>query len=105
MNRYEEMSKTYREFAERGEISKEEAEKKCKVLDFLASCDADDICNLFDSGAFNSFAEKYTILAVDNLRYEKVINNDQAHAVFYELLDFLCEDFIDYQIFLERILQ
>ena len=105
MNRYEEMSKTYRELAERGEISKEEAEKQCKVYNFLASCDSDDICNLFDSGAFDSFAIKYTILAVENLRYEKVINNDQAHAVFYELLNYYNEDFIDYQIFLERILQ
>ena len=105
MNRYEEMSKTYRELAERGEISKEDSEKQCKVYDFLASCDADDINNLFDSGAFNSFAKKYTILAVDNIKNEGVINRDQAHAVFYELLDFLGEDFIDYQIFLERILQ
>lgn len=92
MNGYELMAKTHRELAERGEISKEKAEKKCKVYDFLASCDGDDIYNLFDSGAFNDIAEKYTILAVEELIDEEVIDIDQAHAIFYRLRELLDEN-------------
>lgn len=92
MNGYELMAKTLRKLAEREEISKEEAEKKCKVYDFLASCDSDDIYNLFDSSAFNEIAEKYTILAVEELIDEEVIDIDQAHAIFYRLRELLDEN-------------
>ena len=81
MNGYEVMAKTYRKLSERGEISKEEAEKKCKVYDFLASCDEEDIYNLFDSSAFNEIAKEYMRLAVKELVSEGKIDEDQGKAV------------------------
>lgn len=78
MNGYEVMAKTYRKLAEGGRLSKEEAEKQCKVLDFLASCDADDIYNLFDSGAFNDIAKEYMRLAVEEFIEEGVIDDYQG---------------------------
>ena len=81
MNGYEVMAKTYRKLAERGEISKEESEKQCKVYDFLASCDKEDIYNLFDSSAFNEIAKEYMRLAVKELVSEGAIDEDQGKAV------------------------
>lgn len=81
MNGYEVMAKTYRKLVEGGRLSKEEAEKKCKVYDFLASCDNEDIYNLFDSSAFNEIAKEYMRLAVKELVSEGAIDEDQGKAV------------------------
>lgn len=81
MNGYEVMAKTYRKLVEGGRLSKEEAEKKCKVYDFLASCDNEDIYNLFDSSAFNEIAKEYMRLAVKELVSEGTIDEDQGKAV------------------------
>ena len=44
MNGYKIMADSYRKLAENGEIDKDLAEKECRIFDFLAACDNDDIC-------------------------------------------------------------
>ena len=81
MNGFTLLSDSYKKALEQGEISKEEADKKCRVYDFLASCDQDDFCNMFDSSAFNEIAKSYMRLAVRELTDEGTIDEEQAKAV------------------------
>jgi len=75
------MADTYRQRASEGLISVPDAEKKCKAFDFLKDCDKEDICNLFDSSAFNEIAKSYLRLAVKELIAEGKLNEDQGKAV------------------------
>ena len=54
MNGFALVSDSQRKAAESGMISREEADKKCRVYDFLAACDKEDLYILFDSSALNS---------------------------------------------------
>lgn len=81
MNGFEMMADSYRKLASEGKITKEQAEKDCKAYDFLATCDDEDICNLFDSSAFNEIARGYLRLAVKELIEENVIDEEQGRAV------------------------
>ena len=81
MNDFKLMSESYRMLSEEGKISQEEAEKKCKAYDYLASCDDEDIYNLFDSSAFNEIARAYMRLAVKELISEGQLDEDQGRAV------------------------
>ena len=81
MNGFQLTSDSYRKAAEQGKISKNYADKKCKVLDFLATCDDEDICNMFDSSAFNEIAKSYLRIAVRELTDEGTIDEEQAQAV------------------------
>ena len=81
MNGYHIMSESYKKAAEQGKISKEQADKDCRIFDFLATCDQDDICKLFDSSAFNEIAKSYMRLAVRELTEEGTIDEEQARAV------------------------
>lgn len=81
MNGFRLMADSYRKAAEEGKISKEQAEKECRIFDFLATCDHDDICRLFDSSAFNEIAKSYLRIAVRELVAEGTIDEDQAVAV------------------------
>lgn len=65
MNGYTLIADTYRNLAKQGKFDKELAEKKVRVLEFLATCDKDDICSLSDSSAFNDIISAYIKLAVD----------------------------------------
>lgn len=56
-------------------------EQQAAIYDFLAKCDIDDICNLFNSTAFNEIAKGYLRLAVDELTAEGTITAEQAKAV------------------------
>ncbi len=75
------LSDSYKKALSQGQISREEAEKKCRVYDFLASCDQNDFCNMFDSSAFNEIAKSYMRLAVRELTDEGTIDEEQALAV------------------------
>jgi len=80
MNGYKMLSDTYRQAGD---------EKMCKVYDFLATCDEDDIYNLFDSGAFNSITKSFVNCTVSTLMKAGTIDAKQAEAVrdqFAELL-------------------
>ena len=90
MNGYELMAKSYRYLLAEGKITREKAEKECKVLDFLSTCDKDDIYNLFDSSAFNDITKAYVCQAVRDLVAEGILNENQGQAVqnrFRELFD------------------
>lgn len=81
MNGFELMAESYRKIASEGNMAAAEAEKKCKAFDFLASCDEEDIYNLFDSSAFNEIAKSYMRLTVKELVSEGKLDDEQAKAV------------------------
>lgn len=81
MNGFTILSDSYKKALSQGQISREEAEKKCRVYDFLATCDQDDFCNMFDSSAFNEISKSYMRLAVKELTDEGTIDEEQAKAV------------------------
>lgn len=81
MNGYKLMADSYRKAAENGNISKEEAEKIARNYDYLAGCNTEDICNLFDSGAFNEIAKSYLRLAAKELIEEGTIDEEQGRAI------------------------
>ena len=81
MNGFELMSESYRKAAEQGKITQERADKECRIYDFLAACDQEDICSMFDSSAFNDIAKSYMRLAVKELTEEGTIDEEQARAV------------------------
>lgn len=64
MNDYKVLADSYRKLLAEGKIEAEVAEKEVKVLDFLATCDTDDICRLFNSGAFNGIFKGYLNAAI-----------------------------------------
>jgi hypothetical protein len=81
MNGFKLMADSYRKAAEEGKISKEQADKDCRIFDFLGTCDDDDFYKLFDSSAFNEIAKSYMRLAVKELVSEGTIDEDQGKAV------------------------
>lgn len=80
MNGYTLMANSYKKAAEQGRISDNAAQKNIRIYDFLASCDPDDICILFDSGAFNDILKAYVEQAANNLVANKTINNKASDA-------------------------
>ena len=81
MNGFKMLGDSYRKAFSQGEISREEAEKKCRIYDFLATCDQEDFYNLFDSSDFNEISKSYVRLAVKELVSEGTIDEDQGKAV------------------------
>ena len=81
MNGFKMLGDSYRKALSQGEISREEAEKKCRIYDFLATCDQEDFYNLFDSSAFNEISKSYVRLAVKELVSEGTLDEDQGKAV------------------------
>ena len=81
MNGFALLSDSYKKALEQGQISKEEAEKKCRVFDFLATCDQEDFFTMFDSSAFNEISKSYMRLTVKELVSEGTLNEDQGRAV------------------------
>ena len=81
MNGFTLLADAQRKAVEKGLISKEESDKKCRVYDFLATCDQEDFCNMFDSSAFNEISKSYMRLAVKELTDEGTIDEEQAKAV------------------------
>lgn len=66
MNGFEMMAQSYKVLLERGQIDKEEAERKITVFDILGSCSQEQIYDLFDSSAFNMIVKDYVKLALKN---------------------------------------
>lgn len=81
MNDYKLIADAYKKAAEDGNLTKEQAAKECKVLDFLNICDEEDICNMFNSAAFNEIAKAYLRIAVRELTEEETITEEQARAI------------------------
>lgn len=85
MNGFEVTADTYREMAAKGECSQEQADRICKAYDFLATCDQEDFCTLFNSTAFNDITKAYLRTAVDELTKEGEITAEQGKAVLRRL--------------------
>ena len=66
-------------------------EHQAELYAFLAKCSTDDICNLFNSSAFNEICMGYLRLAVEELSTEGNLADDQAHAVLSRFAYFLDE--------------
>ena len=81
MNGFKLLADSYRKTAEQGAIKQADANKKCKALDFLGTCDQEDLYNLFDSSAFNEIAKDYLRLTVKELISEGEIDEEQGRAV------------------------
>lgn len=82
MNGYSLTAQTYRDLEKKGVYTKEKADKFVRIYEFLATCDKEDICNLFDSSAFNDITRGYIMLAVENSNIdekakEEIINNSK----------------------------
>lgn len=81
MNGFKIIADSYREALAKGEVTKEEAGKKCKAFDFLGTCDQEDLFNLFDSSAFNEIAKSYLRLTVKELVSEGKLTEAQGREV------------------------
>lgn len=76
MNGFTMMADTYRKHGK---------ERKAELYDFLAQCSDEDICELFDSTAFNEITKDYLRLAVRRLVEDGELNEEQGQAVRNEL--------------------
>jgi hypothetical protein len=56
-------------------------ERKAELYEYLGECSYEDICNLYNSTAFNEIAKGYMRLAVKELESEGVLDEEQARAV------------------------
>lgn len=82
MNGYSLTAQTYRDLEKKGIYTKEKADKLVRIYEFLATCDKEDICNLFDSSAFNDITRCYILLSIENSSIdekikEEIINNSK----------------------------
>lgn len=59
MNGYKLIADSYIKLKEEGKIEPSVADKKIRILEFLSTCDMEDICELFDSSAFNDIFKGY----------------------------------------------
>lgn len=90
MNGYELLASSYRLLLKRGEIAEDEAAKKIRVYDFLATCDKEDIYTMVDSSAFNDIIKSFCKKALKN----SSVSEQSAQDVINELsnlFNFSCE--------------
>lgn len=66
MNGYKMSADAYREFKKRD--PKIDVDSNIKTLDFLATCTQEDICNLFNSTAFNNICMGYVKVALNDFK-------------------------------------
>lgn len=66
MNGYTILAESYKKLMNEGEIEKDYAEKHIRIYNFLANCDADDLCILVDSSAFNDIIRAFLKTAIKN---------------------------------------
>nr|DAW59281.1 MAG TPA: hypothetical protein [Caudoviricetes sp.] len=64
MNGYKMTADAYRAIKEKN--PKVDVDSNIKTLDFLATCTKEDICNLFNSGAFNNICMGYVKNALND---------------------------------------
>lgn len=67
----------------RGEIAEDEAAKKIRVYDFLATCDKEDIYTMVDSSAFNDIIKSFCKKALEN----SSVSEQSAQDVINELIN------------------
>lgn len=81
MNGYTLLAESYKKAAENGILSKEQSIKKIRVLEFLATCDQEDIYNLFDSSAFNDITKNYLKYSIESVISEGIISKEQGNII------------------------
>lgn len=81
MNGYIMQAETYRVLAERGQIPKEEADRKRAVYAFLGTIEESQRYDLFDSSAFNDIVKAYVKLALKNTE----IDEEKTEEIMQEL--------------------
>ena len=81
MNGYQMMSDAFRNAAETGKMPVEQAEKQCRIYDFLATCDEEDFDILFDSMAFVKYANAYLNATLKGLQEKGTINDIQTLCI------------------------
>lgn len=65
MKGQETISNSYKRLVEQGVISEEDAKIDTKIFQFLKDCTEEEICTLFDSGAFNDIVKAYCKKALE----------------------------------------
>lgn len=73
MNGFEMQAYAYRQYLEKNptNANREYLEKQIRVYDFLGSCSEEEICMLYDSGAFNDITRAYCKKAMTNMELSK----------------------------------
>lgn len=79
------LADSYRQLADKGEISAEEAERAIAVYEFLGTCDQKDLYRIIDSSAFNSIIRAMVEKAL--------IEADIGQASAMKVLEKLCSLF------------
>lgn len=83
MNGYKMSADAYREFKKRD--PKIDVDSNIKTLDFLATCTKEDICNLFNSTAFNNICMGYVKIALNDFKeLDEDIKNRIINHVLYK---------------------
>ncbi len=80
MNGFSFMAASYRMAADQGKISKEYADKKIRIFDFLATCDQEDLCCIADSSALNDIMRGYCQIAIDSGSTDGIFDAYNAQA-------------------------
>lgn len=83
MNGYQMQADALRQYLAKkpNEPNKEFLERKIKVFDLLAKCTQEDICEMYNTGAFNEITEEYCRRAMKNTGLEE----KQIAAVLEEI--------------------
>lgn len=81
MNGYKMSADAYREFKKRD--PKIDVDSNIKTLDFLATCTKEDICNLFNSTAFNNICMGYVKIALNDF---KELDEDMKNRIINHVL-------------------
>lgn len=81
MNGYDVLINGLKKAAQEGGITQEEAEKRIRIYEFLATCDTRDKQIMHSSSAFNDFIRSEISIAIDELREEGTLKGDQVNIV------------------------
>lgn len=81
MTGYDALATTYRKAAADGLMPREEAERRAKVLETLATWGEADLDALADSGVFNPIIVGYARAAGRELAAEGTLSQEQAETV------------------------
>lgn len=71
MNGYSMIAESYKKLSNQGKIDIKTAEKKIRILEFLSTCDNDDLCFLVDSSAFNDIIKGYIKIVTEEAGLDK----------------------------------
>ena len=84
MNGYELTAESYKHLMEQGKIDKEWGLKNIKIFEMVGKLTEEEICLLFDTGAFNEIVKGYVSRALDEAKV-----GEENHAKVMEELRWL----------------